>query len=137
MKHTFTNLITALLLELIAMPLTAHDENRPHKHRYDPDTGSLATTTYYDSTACEATSRAYHVGGAIYRADIYHPGTDKIKQRIFGDIISKNNRVKKIEHYRLDGTLKRLDLHGPNGFVKQSKFYHRDGTLERTEYPDR
>ena len=47
---TRTYIATLLLSALISGTLTVHDENELHKHRYDPDTGRLANTDYYDIT---------------------------------------------------------------------------------------
>ena len=123
--HYYKHIITTLLLTIISAPLTAHDENVLHKHRYDPDTGNLARTDLYDPEACAFNVRIYHhPDESAQRAEKYDPST------------GRNLRINFYRPLPYE-TLERSEEYDPKTGKILGRIFHRiDGTAFRADVYD-
>ena len=109
---------------IISAPLAAHEDKAPHKHRYNPDTGSLAITEVYDRDTGKIRARHY------YRSDGARDNSN------YYDI--KTGKIRAHYHYRPDGTRKSIAYYESNTGKRQSRHHYRpDDTRWRGDFYDR
>ena len=139
-------LIATLLLACLSTSLTAHDDEIPHSHHIDSNTGER----YIVHALLNGDIRHlyYRPDGTKERADIYDRDTSKIRKRNYyypdGKTIARTDwydlasgKIEQRQNHRLDGTQERTDWYDRDtGKIRKRQNYRTDGEWESTEYYD-
>ena len=139
-------LIATLLLASLSTSLTAHDDEIPHSHHIDSNTGERYIVHALPNG--EIRHLYYRPDGTKERADIYDRDTGRIRKRNYyhadGRIIARTDwydratgNIRKRRNYRTDGTYARTDSYDRDtGKIRKRRNYGTDGKWESTEYYD-